>query len=252
MLRLIDYKKNIHSENGEDGIINEIFMRLNSKLSETKWCVEFGAWDGRYASNTFQLVKSGWNSIYIEGDKTRYQDLLDTAADYSKIIPLCAFVSHDKKSENSLDALLDKTPIPDDFDLLSIDIDSFDLEVWSAFTGRPKVVVIEINSSIKPGIVQWHDGNNFFGNSFSATLMCGRNKGYVLVCHTGNMIFVREDLAKHVNIDELDLLFPERLFISDWITESQPGSFLFKLSKFLLPQNIKNWIKKVFLMKSNN
>lgn len=248
-MRLIEYKKNIHSENGEDGVIQELFRRLGSVLSETKWCVEFGAWDGRYASNTFNLVKAGWHSVYIEGDETRYLDLLDTAAEYSRITPLCAFVSHDKTSEDNLDSLLKGTSIPSDFDLLSIDIDSFDLEVWNAFTGRPKVVVIEINSSVKPGIIQWHDGKNFFGNSFSATLMCARNKGYVLVCHTGNMIFVREDLSKLVNMDEMDLLYPESLFISDWISESQPGSVLFKLGKFLFPQNLKNWIKKHFLMK---
>ena len=79
--------------------------------------------------------------------------------------------------------------------------------------------------------------------------MCARNKGYVLVCHTGNMIFVREDLSKHVNMDEMDLLYPERLFISDWISESQPGSFLFKLGKILLPGRLKSVIKKSFLMK---
>ncbi len=247
-MSLIEYKKNIHSENGEDGIIQELFSRLASELSDTKWCVEFGAWDGRYASNTFNLVKSGWHSVYIEGDETRYADLLETAAEYPRIIPICAFVSHDKTSEKSLDSLLAETSIPSDFDLLSIDIDSFDLEVWNAFTGRPKVVVIEINSSIKPGVIQWHDGKNLFGNSFSATLMCARNKGYVLVCHSGNMIFVRKDLSKHVNLDEIDLLYPERLFISDWISESQSG-FLFKFGKILFPQNLKNWIKKYFLMK---
>ena len=67
---------NVHSQNGEDGVIKEILKRLGLNKSENYWCVEFGAWDGIHLSNTFSLVEKSWNAVYIEGDKVRYQELL--------------------------------------------------------------------------------------------------------------------------------------------------------------------------------
>ena len=251
-MQLINYKNNIYSENGEDGILEKIFDLLSSVTSDNKWCVEFGAWDGKYASNTFNLIKSGWNGVYIEGDVKRFEDLINTSSEYPKIIPICAFVSYEKESKNNLDNLLSSTLIPDDFDLLSIDIDSFDLDVWNTFNGKPKVVCIEINSSVMPGIMQWHDGNNFIGNSFASTLACAKDKGYTLVCHTGNMIFVRNDLMYLLNIEEIDLKYPERLFKSDWVSKSSSETLTFKFAKLILPTSIKNIVKKLFLMRIKN
>ena len=66
------YKKNIFSQNGEDGIILEIIKRLNLN-GKNKWCCEFGAWNGIHGSNTFNLVKNfNFNAVYIEGDKKRF------------------------------------------------------------------------------------------------------------------------------------------------------------------------------------
>jgi hypothetical protein len=53
------------------------------------------------------------------------------------------------EGEGILDTILDQTDIPIDFDILSIDIDSYDFQVWkSVQTYSPKFVIIEINSSI--------------------------------------------------------------------------------------------------------
>ena len=141
---------------------------------------KFGAWDGIYLSNTYNLVKSGWNAIYIEGDKKRYKDLLKTQAKNPKIIAINQYISKSKFSNSSLDNILKKTSIPVDFEILSIDIDSFDLEVWETLSSyNPKIVIIEINSAYPPGIIKWHSAknSNVNGNSFSATLNVARNKG---------------------------------------------------------------------------
>ena len=53
-----------------------------------------------------------------------------------------------------MDNLLEKTNLPKDFEILSIDIDSYDLEVWESLVFyKPKIVIIEINSSYPPGII---------------------------------------------------------------------------------------------------
>lgn len=204
------FSKNIYSQNREDGIIEEILKRL--KISNDSWCVEFGAWDGIHLSNTFNLVKKGWNAVYIEGDGKKFEDLLSTSQEYKKIFPIHSYVSHEKSSESSLDNLLKKTPIIKDYELLSIDVDSYDLDIWETTTTySPKIVIIEINSLVPPGIV-WRHTTSTPGNTFTATLNVAKNKGYTVVCHTGNLIFVRNDLLSQLDMDNRFLLYPELLF----------------------------------------
>lgn len=204
--KLTDYKKNIHSQNGEDGIIEEILKRLN--ITEHGTFCEFGAWDGIYLSNTFALVEKGWSGVYIESEKERYKDLLATAYKYWPWIEtINALV--EIQGDNSLDELLvhKSTVLPKDFDLLSIDIDSYDYQIWESLKKfNPKIVIIEVNSSIAPPKEQTHCSTHQ-GSSFSSTLKLGNEKGYDLVCHTGNMIFVRKDLTKDLfaNINSNDL-----------------------------------------------
>ena len=234
-LFLKDYSYNVYSQNGEDGIIEELIKKLSIDNQLKKWCVEFGAWDGIHLSNTFNLIIKGWNSVYIEGDKNRFQDLLNTAKKHPKIIPLNNFISIEKNDENNLDNLLQKTNLPKDFEILSIDIDSYDLEVWDSLVFyKPKVVIIEINSSYPPGIIKWHSGanKNTNGNSFSATLNVAKNKGYGLVCHTGNMIFIRNELLESLDIESKYLKYPELLYDEKWLI-LEKENFIFKLFRRL-------------------
>ena len=211
------YAMDVHSQNREDGILSEILNRLKIKARKSLWCVEFGAWDGIYLSNTFALVEQGWNAVYIEGNKERYLDLEMTAKKFSKIKAINAFVARTSDDVNSLDSLLSKTKIPQDFDVLSIDIDSFDCDVWESLECyQPKVVIIEINSSIPPGIALRHSEKKD-SNTFSATLNVGFKKGYTLVCHTGNLIFIRNDLIPSLNFPQRYIDYPELLFIHNWL-----------------------------------
>lgn len=210
------HKWNKYSANGEDGILDEILRQLNLENLD-KWCVEFGAWDGKFLSNTFNLVEQGWNAVYIESDELKFKDLLRTVDQYPSIIPILALVSRYKEEDTSLDNLLSNTKIPLDFDILSIDIDSYDLDIWESVEKYlPKIVVIEINSSVIPGILQRHS-QKLEGNSFSSTLSVGINKGYTLVAHTGNLIFVQNDLINRLNLENRYLKYPELLFDPSWI-----------------------------------
>ncbi len=214
--RLLNYRANVYSQNGEDGVLSELLRRLELPPA-SRYCVEFGAWDGKHLSNTFELVSSqGWNAVYIESDPSKFADLVTTAMEHRRIHPVNALVGRSGAGV-ALDDILAETSVPVDFDLLSIDIDSSDLEVWAEHNQyRPKIVVIEINSSVVPGVLQWHSAR-LPGNSFSSTLIVARWKGYELVCHTGNLIFVRHDLAERVGLDPLDRQFPERLFLSNCV-----------------------------------
>ena len=46
---LLEYGRDVFSQSGEDGIIERI---LEVIPHNDKWCVEFGAWDGLFVTNT--------------------------------------------------------------------------------------------------------------------------------------------------------------------------------------------------------
>jgi len=207
-----DLKKfggNVYSQNGEDGILAEIFHRL--QITEG-FAVEFGAWDGRYLSNAFNLIENKhWRGLFIEGDPMKYSALLKTASAFPGMQTMCAMVGFE--GDSSLDRLLAQADVRRDFEMLSIDIDSYDLEVWRALeTYRPKVVVIESNAALGPRIVSTHRPPESLYASFAALLEVGKAKGYELVCHNGNCFFVLGELVPALGLDQALLANPERLF----------------------------------------
>ena len=139
---LLEHASDVTSQNGEDGIIAKILEVIGTPRG---WCVEFGAWDGRYLSNTHNLIANkDFYAVMIEGSATRFRDLMAAFKDNPKVYPVNAFVGFTEA--DGLDAILARTPIPEEFDVLSIDIDGNDYHVWSAVTRyRPRVVVIEYN-----------------------------------------------------------------------------------------------------------
>ena len=237
-----DFKKNVYSQNGEDGILEEILKKLD--LRKNGWCCEFGAWDGIHGSNTFNLVKNfSYRAIYIESDKNKFKDLKKTESKYPNIYAINKKIDKNKNSPDSLEKVLEKTKIPLDFEILSIDIDSYDLDVWETLEKyKPKIVVIEINSSIEPGIIQKYDSKNQ-GNSFSATVEIGKKKGYVLVCHTGNCIFLREDLKNKINYEESSFNNPDILFDRSWLNKRD--NILKRILQKLMPVYIVEFLRKI-------
>ncbi len=193
LMRLLDYQKNIYSQAGEDGILAKILETLPQC---DKWCVEFGAWDGRFLSNTCHLIDNvGYSAVMIEYDTARFQDLLKTHGKNPKVIGLNALVGFTES--NGLDTLLTRTPIPKDFDVLSIDIDGNDYHAWKATSlYQPKVVIIEFNPTIPTEFdyVQDPDMQSSQGCSLLSLVRLGKSKGYELVAVTSlNAIFVRAE-----------------------------------------------------------
>ncbi len=211
-------RKNVYSQNGEDGIIECILKDLNL-VDEMQWCVEFGAWDGIHCSNTYRLAREyKWQAIMIEADATKFPELLKTRESCERIHPINALVDFTKESPQSLDRILSETSIPRAYGVLSIDIDSYDLDVWESHTEyRPALVIIEIDSSIPPGQMNRYRAGSANGNSFSSTLEVASSKEYSFVCHTGNMVFVANEyvpkIASKITED------PTSAFLPDWISD---------------------------------
>lgn len=195
----LKFSRNIYSQNGEDGIIAEIFKRLD--IAEGISC-EFGAWDGKHLSNALALVEKGWSCLMIEPDKNKFNSLIQTAKQFPKIITGNDLIHYDKNQGTLLDEVLIKNNFKKDFDFLSIDIDSYDYQVWKSLNNfHPKVVIIEhsgldMDIIYKPGGI--HKRHLEGNTSFIPMKKLGEEKGYVLLCDTGNLIFLRKDLLEKI------------------------------------------------------
>ncbi len=232
---LQQFRRNLYSENGEDGVVAELLKRLGVTNG---WFCEFGAWDGRYNSNCYALLlRKKWSGVMIEGMPARFKLLQRLATKFDgRLHAVETYVSHDASSSETLDRVLARTPIPQEFELLSIDIDSFDYQVWSSLERyHPTIVIIEINSSIPPGIERVHGEHGQQGTTFSAMLKLGTRKGYRLVAHTGNMVFVRNDHVGRLGLPPIELERPEKLFVAEWISPTRLQG-LWRRIKNMTPQ----------------
>lgn len=190
----------------EDRVLADIFTRLGIVCGS---CVEFGAWDGKKNSNTYNLiVNRGWRGVLIEANTERFKDLIDTYHDRPDITKINRIVGFDPP--DTLDSILSETNIQTDFDLLSIDIDGNDYHVWAALKKySPKVVVIEFNPSMPNEFlfVQARDLGVNHGSSIRAITELGRDKGYELVATTEcNSLYVRRELFSCLGVKDNSLL----------------------------------------------
>jgi hypothetical protein len=214
VIRLEEHREDVHSQFGEDGMIRKAFEVLPDG---PRWCVELGAWDGRFLSNTHRLmVDEAWSGVFIEADPDRFRDLQATYRGNERAVCLNAFAQ--LSGTDTLDDLLASTPIPDEFDLLSIDIDGNDYYLWESLTRfRPRLVVLEFNATF-PNDVDWvqeADPDVHHGSSLAAFVRLGREKGYELIATSDfNAFFVRREHFELFGIPDnsIDAIHTNRAF----------------------------------------
>lgn len=201
-LRLLGSGYKIYSQHDEDGIIDEIFRRIGCR---DRFFVEFGVGDG-IENCTLYCVLKGWRGVWIDGSAQCYQGVLahmKEPIESRRLSVKYAFIN----AEN-IEHLFAEMHVPQEFDLLSIDIDRNDYWVWRAIQRyRPRVVAIEYNASLGPVVpavvpydpfATWDGCSNYYGASLKALELLGEEKGYLLVgCnYTGvTAFFVRHDLV---------------------------------------------------------
>jgi hypothetical protein len=213
-VRLEEHRSDVYSQFGEDGMIRKALAVLPDG---PKWCVELGAWDGRHLSNTHRLMtEDGWSGVFIEGDAARSEELRATYRGNDRAHCINAFASFE--GADTLDHLFGATPIPEDFDLLSLDIDGNDFHLWRSLERyRPRLVVIEFNATIPNDIdwVQAADPDVHQGASLAAFVRLGREKGYELVATSDfNAFFVDAAYFDRFGIEDntIDAIHTNRAF----------------------------------------
>ena len=193
---LQDYADAVHSQCGEDGILAEILDRIAVSIVPTGWVVEFGAADGVWLSNTCNLIRDrNYRAVLIEADASRAEQLVVNHPQ-PEVIKLSRLIG--LEGEDRLDAILEASGVPIEFDVLSIDIDGCDYWVLDSIeTYRPRVIVIEFNPTIPNCVefVQPRDLSVRQGSSPLSLQLLAESMGYELAATTlVNLILIREDL----------------------------------------------------------
>jgi hypothetical protein len=186
---LEDSEFSVYSQNGEDGVLK----RLSELIGTTnQYFVEFGTGAEGTQRNTRLLEENGWTGLLMD---------VCARADHPRI-------RKERVTAENINSLFAKHGVPEEFDLLSIDIDGNDYWVWKAIDARyrPRVLVMEYNAVVPPTearTIQYDpnfmwSGTDYFGASLLALDRISKAKGYALVyCELRgiNAFWVRSDLA---------------------------------------------------------
>jgi len=211
MIDLTKCERKVFSQNGEDGVIEAIFNTIGAT---NKFYVEFGVDDGAECCTRYLMTK-GFSGVWFD---SRHENALIFKALVTpkNVIPLFEF-----------------NKVPEHFDILSVDIDGNDIYVLRTILGkyRPRVIVVEYNSSlgpkdkkITPYKTGLFEGTIHFGASIAAFYRLCKSFEYSLVYADKlgvNLFFIRdtESVSQFLNVNDVKAIFrPPRYVVI-------PGSF---------------------------
>jgi len=200
--RLNRHEHQVFSQNGEDGMLQELFRRIGTT---DRTFVEFGVGNGQRNNTTF-LLTQGWRGWWIEGNPASVAAIrrnFSRPLREGRLSLLKCVVTAD----NIADALR-RLQVPAAVDLLSLDIDRNTWHLLAATLEllHPRAMVVEYNATYPPDVEwtveyvasRWWDRTSYFGASLKAFERLADRRGYALVgCDLTrvNAFFVRRELC---------------------------------------------------------
>lgn len=191
------------SQNGEEGILLEVVKRIGLDNGR---CVEIGGANGLFCSNTALLIRDhGWRGRFVEAQFELWRQCQDNWKDNPNVRSTCSHV--DTHNINTF--------VDDSTDLLSLDTDGSDYELFCAMRARPKICIVEIDSSFPPD----KEGFNSDGGAgYFSMMVAALERGYFLLAHTGNLVLVRDEYRElFPEIEGHPILDSEKYFNRAWL-----------------------------------
>ena len=195
------------SQKGDSSYAGEYLALSNlaSRLGIFRgYLVDIAASDGYSQSCTLGFLRDqGWSGLAVEMDPLKFASLSYLYSNFSN----CC-LAKSRVTPSNIGSLLNAFEVPHDFDLLNLDIDSYDLYVIDSMlrsSFQPKIISMEINEKIPPGIFftvdfkesHYWQGDHFYGCSLDAAAITVKRYGYILQSlEYNNAIFIREDCAR--------------------------------------------------------
>lgn len=216
----------VYSQNEEDGIIEEILLRVSQASPANRRFFEIGCGNG-LENNSHYLLLKGYQGCWLDGDQANIDFIRSNLGglDFPALRVLQRFVdlSNIESIVSEVVGFLG-TSEPDFF---SLDIDGNDRWVLqkALLHFQPKVLCIEYNAKFPPPLsisVAYNPDHRWAGDDYcgaSLQALCDSLPGYRLVsCDLSgvNAFFVRRDLAagfSEVAVASLYQPFRERLTV---------------------------------------
>lgn len=200
-------------------------------------CVDIGAYDGVNYSHSFDLFMQGWRGLAVECSTNRFSRM---AFLYQKLGQV--ELSRTAVTPHTVVPLLQAHGIPEHFDFLSLDIDSYDYYVLEALLQafRPSVICTEINEVIPPPVrfaakytpqFQLDFSTRFYGMSFAMVQdLCARFGYHILKMNYMDLILIDANLTDGQPED------PLRLYQREFVEQEHPdyyADYPFDIEKLL-------------------
>jgi hypothetical protein len=192
---------------GEFAAIDRVLTRIGITNG---YIVDIAASDGVSQSSTLPLFAKGWGGLAVEMDPRKFAGLAFIYSDFKEVR-----LARARVTPVSVVPLLTGNEVPKNFDLLNLDIDSYDFFVIESMLSgnfRPKVISMEINEKIPVPVfftVKYDDahfwqGDHFFGCSLAAAGRLLRRNGYILesVQYNNAMFVLRDCAGSIVDVDD--------------------------------------------------
>ena len=195
------------SEFEEDG---HLLYLLTLAGSASRTVVEISSQDGRVCMATNLLVHHRWRGFLFDGDPVFVREGQRFFAAHPATRSAPPVVKCEWFTRDNVNHVLAAAGVPDEVDVLSLDIDGNDLYLWSAMKVRPRILICEFNNAVpsdlaltipyRPGFsftALPDDQAMFRSASLAAFVAVGRRKGYRLVGMNAlgfNAIFLRDDV----------------------------------------------------------
>ena len=191
-------KKKKNSYAGEFEHLDKIMNKFNISNG---YIVDIAAGDGYRQSCTLDFFKRGWKGLCVEMDPISFSHLSFLYHQFPKVN-----LSKNIVTPLNVHLILEANNVPKNFDLLNLDIDSYDLEVMKKMLEEnftPKIISMEINEKIPPPIyfsIKFDKNDNrkedhFYGCSITAAADLLIKNGYIVESlQYNNLIGLKKDL----------------------------------------------------------
>lgn len=189
----------------EQNITKNIFKKIPKELCG-KVCVDIGASDGVTFSNSYFLFRDGWSGVAVEPDPELFFSLSHYTKEFVNVNCIKMFVN----PTNIID-MLKTCNIPENFDFLSLDIDSYDYYVLEKIFEKykPKVICTEINELFPPPIrfamkFPMDENCKHFGQSISMLYdLLNKNDYSIIHLEYNNVFAIKKELLCYTDYKEL-------------------------------------------------
>jgi hypothetical protein len=205
-------RRRSYSNFDEERILHE-YIELLLPKDHGYTAVDLGAGDGVRHSNTHALFTNGWRGLAVDGDADRSYRLARAYRYYPNV-----FTCRNQITPQNVVSLLEAYQIPTDFEVLSLDIDSYDYWVLEALLAkfRPRLIVTEINEKIPPPlrfIVKYDPDftlqHHFFGYSIASLEDLCERHNYGLMSLEYNNAFIAPRELPRVQAQDASTVYRE-------------------------------------------